>query len=45
MHLNDKKKLKITKYNKRTQKLLHINILDYKIFGGKYIILDNGKGR
>ena len=33
-------KLKIIKYNKSFQKNLNINIINYKIFSGRYIIYD-----
>ena len=36
-HLNEKRKLKIINYNKRIQNILDINIINYKIFYGKYI--------
>ena len=35
--LNDERKLKLVKYNKSFQNRLNINILNYKIFSGKYI--------
>ena len=45
-HINEKEKLKIIKYNKYLQKTLDINITNYKIFSGRYIIYDlNGKGK
>ena len=45
-YFNEKRKLKITKYNKNLQKLNNINLVNYKIFSGKYIIYDtNGKGK
>ena len=40
------KKLKIIKYNKKIQCLLDINIINYKIFSGRYIIYDSkNKGK
>ena len=33
--INERRKLYIIKYNKSLQKLIHINIINYKIFGGK----------
>ena len=39
-------RLKIIKYNKSLQHKLNINLIDYKRFGGRYIILgseDTGK--
>ena len=45
-YINEKRKLKITKYNKNLQKINNINLVNYKIFSGKYIIYDiNGKGK
>ena len=45
-YIDERKKLEIIKYNKNIQKLLNINIVNYKIFSGKYIIYDrNGKGK
>ena len=45
-HLNEKRKLKIINYNKYIQKLLGINIINYKIFYGKYIEYESdGKAR
>ena len=45
--LNEKRKLKIIKYNQRIQKTLSISLLNYKIYNGRYIIyeLKNGKGK
>ena len=45
-NLNDIKKLNIIKYNKNIQNQLEINLEDYKIKSGKYIIYKkNGKGK
>jgi antitoxin component YwqK of YwqJK toxin-antitoxin module len=42
----EENKLKIIKYNKDLQNILNIKLLNYKIFGGKYIIYEiNGKGK
>ena len=42
----ERKKFYIIKYNKKIQKLLHLNIEDYKKISGKYIIgQTNGKGK
>ena len=44
--LSGKRKLNIIKYNKKIQKILLIDIKDYKKISGKYKISDkNGKGR
>ena len=44
--LNDKIQLKLIIYNKQLQKNFGINITNYKIFSGKYKIIDkNGKGK
>ena len=46
MLLNEKQKLKIVKYNKSLQKNIDINIFNYKLFTGKYIIYEsNGIGK
>ena len=43
---DEKRRLRIFKYNKSLQKLNNINLVNYKIFSGKYIIYDaNGKGK
>ena len=45
-HANEKLKLEIIKYNKSLQNILDINIINYKIFSGRYIIYDsNIKGK
>ena len=44
--INEKKKLKIAKYNKNIQNKIDINITNYKIFSGRYIIYEkDGKGK
>ena len=44
--LDDVKQLYLVKYNKRLQKLLNINIMNYRFFNGKYIEYDrNGIGK
>ena len=44
--LTDSKQLNIVKYNKAIQNKLNININNYKILYGKYIIYEeNGKGK
>jgi len=44
--LNEKTKLKLIKYNQKLQKILDINLINYKLFSGRYIIYDkNGKGK
>ena len=40
-HLEDKKKLKIIKYNKIIQKNINISIINYKHFQGKYIVYES----
>ena len=45
-YIDEKQKLKITKYNKSLQKNLNISLINYKYFRGKYIIYEsNGKGK
>ena len=45
-YLNEETKLKIVMYNKNLQKKLNLNIINYKLFSGRYIILENnGKGK
>ena len=44
-NIEEKKKLKIIKYNKNLQTELNINLMNYKIFSGKYIKYEaNGIG-
>ena len=44
--MDDKSKLQLVKYNKRIQNILNINLLHYKLFSGKYLILEeNGYGK
>ena len=44
--IDEKQKLKIIKYNKSLQENMNINLINYKIFSGKYIIYEqNGKGK
>ena len=44
--LTDSKQLNLVKYNKAIQNKLNININNYKILYGKYIIYEeNGKGK
>ena len=44
--LNEKRKLNIVKYNKCLQNMININLLNYKLYSGKYIIFEsNGKAR
>ena len=38
----EEKKLKMVRFNKALQKKLNINLINYKIFGGKYIIHEKG---
>ena len=44
IHIDDKIKLDLLKYNKSLQKQLDISLNDYRIFSGKYIIYE-GKGK
>ena len=41
--LDEKRKLKIIKYNKNSQNFLNISLINYKILSGKYIILETNK--
>ena len=42
-YLEEEQKLKIVKYNKNLQKVIDINLNNYKFFSGRYIInLPNG---
>ena len=42
----EKPKLELIKYNKNLQKILNINIINYKFFSGKYIIyISKGIGK
>ena len=40
-NINEDRKLKIIQYNKRLQNLLKINIMNYRIFSGKYIVYES----
>ena len=44
-HIDEKIKLKIANYNKRLQNILEINIINYKVFSGKYIIYETKERR
>ena len=45
-YINDDRKLKLFKYNKKIQNYLDINILNYRRFSGRYIVGEtNGKGK
>ena len=39
-HINNDRKLKLIKYNKNLQNEINVNINDYKIFSGRYIIYE-----
>ena len=39
-HINDKIKLSILKHNKNLQKIMDLNLINYRIFSGKYIIYE-----
>ena len=41
MLIDEKQKLKIVKYNKSLQNNIDINIYNYKLFTGKYIIYES----
>ena len=44
--IDEKQKLKLIKYNKSLQANMNINLINYKLFTGKYIIYEqNGKGK
>ena len=43
-NMNERIKLKLIKYNKRLQKAIDIDLLNYKLFSRKYIIYES-KGR
>ena len=46
LHLDEKQKLKVAKFNKSLQKQIDISILNYKYFTGRYIIYGaNGIGK
>ena len=38
--LDDKRKFELVKYNKNLQKIIDINLMDYKRFSRKYIIFE-----
>ena len=45
-YVEEIKKLEIVKYNKILQNKININILNYKVFSGRYIIYEkNGYGK
>ena len=45
-YIDERKKLEIIKFNKYIQNILNINLINYKIFSGRYIVLGkNGKGK
>ena len=45
-HITEGRKLKIIKYNKNIQNKININLINYKIYSGSYIIYEeNGKGK
>ena len=44
--LDEKTKLKLQKYNKCLQNNININLINYKILSGRYIVYEeNGKGK
>ena len=45
-YIDDKTKLNIVKYCKNLQNKININLINYKVFSGRYIIYEaNGKGK
>ena len=43
---NEKKKLKIAMYSKSLKNKLNINLINYKLYSGKYIVYENnGRGK
>ena len=42
-HIIDNNKLKIVKYNKILQNEININLNNYKLFSGRYIVVDTGE--
>ena len=42
-YVDDCRKLKLIKYNKIIQKILDINIINYRFFSGRYIVYDSNK--
>ena len=46
LHLDEKQKLKVVKFNKSLQKQIDISILNYKYFSERYIIYESkGTGK
>ena len=43
VYVNEKQRLKIVKYNKSLQKNIDKNIINYKLFSGKYIIYESNR--
>ena len=39
--MNAKNKLKVIKYNKSLENIIDINIINYKIFSGRYLIYES----
>ena len=37
-NISERQKLKLVKYNKKIQYKIDINLLNYKLFSGKYIV-------
>ena len=45
-YISNERKLELIKYNKHMQKILDVNLLNYKIYSGKYLLIDkNGIGK
>ena len=43
LYIDEERKLKLIKYNKNLQKTIDINIINYKLFAGRYIIYETNK--
>ena len=43
--MDEKRKLKLIKYNKNLQNNTNVNLINYKFFSGKYVIYENRKGK
>ena len=42
--IGERKKLSLVKYNKHLQNNLNINLVNYRLFSGKYIMFEDKKG-
>ena len=43
--IDDVKKLKVIKYNKVLQQKIDISLYNYKVFSGRYLVYEKGKGK